>query len=179
MSVTPDSVAPMRVKDGDAHAVSPLLDSWTTVPAMAYDDHLDIVAVNRLGRRVLGISPGENLARATFLNEGINRSTAEWDQAATAVAGALRTALEVNSEDEDFLEMVGELAAISAEFPRMWAQWPEEYTSGEVTCWPAGEALALRYTMLRATEHPGITICVYQARDTAAARLLELHSTSL
>lgn len=177
-SVGPDTVEPMWREDDGVDGLAALLESWTSVPALAYDPHLNVVGVNALGLRVLGIVPGENLARETFLTAGVNRTTLEWDQAATAVASALRASLETNAEDDDFLEMVGELAATSAEFPRLWAAWPKGLPTGDVTCRPGGVALHLRYTMLRKPELPGLTICVYQARDADGVALLEANSSA-
>ncbi|PRY14653.1 hypothetical protein [Kineococcus rhizosphaerae] len=92
------------------------------VPAVVHDAYLDVLASNDLARRLTAaFEPGTNIARFTFLNPVVPRSTTTWDQVARTIAGALRAASPARLDDPAFRALVGELAAHSDDFNRAWA----------------------------------------------------------
>lgn len=155
----------------DAPGPTAILDAWAG-PAFAYDRHLDVLHVNGLARQVFGITAGENLAHVTFLRAGVDRGTREWKRSARVVASTLRASVDTHEEDEDFLEIVGELSALSRDFAEMWAGGLPPSATGEVTCWPRGTRLDLSFTMISLDAYPGTTVCMCRAKDTAGRALL-------
>jgi hypothetical protein len=164
----------MRREAEEAHVLSALLDAWTSIPALVYDRHLDVLAANVLANRVLRVRAGDNLVRATFLADDVHRGTEAWNGAAAAVVGALRESLDAHVEDDAFLELVGELAATSAQFPQFWADAAHGGTSGEVDCIVGGEVIALRYTKLIAQALPTHTVLVWHPVDAAARHVIRV-----
>lgn len=164
----------MRRVAGEEHVLSTLLDSWTSVPALVYDRHLNVLAANTLANRVLKVRVGDNLLKVTFLACDVDRGTAIWEAAAAAVVGALHESLAINAEDDAFLEMVGELAATSAHFPQLWADSEGSATSEELICVIDDKPVTLRYTKLVTDSLPGHTVLVWHPVNAAARRTIRV-----
>ncbi|MFJ6651896.1 hypothetical protein ACIQLJ_03755 [Microbacterium sp. NPDC091313] len=166
----------MRDLQGAAQNLEALVNALPAGPAFAFDPHLDVVAANALAGRFLRVRVGENLASLTFLDGRVDRSTAAWQACADVVAGLLRASLAAHAEDDRFLEMVGELATTSAEFPSTWARWPDSTTQGSLTCSAAGQPVTLRFAHLLPSAAPWCTLVMTWAADDRASAVLAAHS---
>jgi transcriptional regulator with XRE-family HTH domain len=115
------SAAPRRVRP----TIQRLVDSMNGVPAMVLNAHLDVLAVNSLGRAVFSpwYDAGEpvNTARMVFLEETAGTFFREWGNAADDTVALLRAEAGRNPYDRDLSDLVGELSTRSEEFRVRWA----------------------------------------------------------
>ncbi|MBB2901747.1 hypothetical protein FHR75_002562 [Kineococcus radiotolerans] len=129
----PDEADPPRDRAGedawpagtgpDAEHLQQVVESLQEVPAVLRTRHLDVLASNRLARRLsAAFEPGVNLGRYTFLNPVVPTFTDDWGRVSGVVASSLRTSLETHLEDPGFRSLVGELSARSDDFSRAWAR---------------------------------------------------------
>ncbi len=144
------------------------------MPAVVHDGRLDVLGANAPARDLLGLRPGVNLARMAFLSPAVRREGEEWLELCATVAGALRAAVDDRPDDDALAGIVGELSARSADFARVWAQWPEPRWSGIIRCGPVGRPpLSLHYVVLHPPGFPGRSVIVWRGADAhSRARML-------
>ncbi|WP_432512499.1 MmyB family transcriptional regulator [Kineococcus sp. SYSU DK001] len=147
------------------------------VPAVVRDRYLDVRASNEVARRLSGaFEPGVNIARFTFLNPIVRLSTTVWEDVAAMVAGSLRRSLEEHLEDGGFRALVGELAARSDAFTRVWAADPAAGagTGAFDLDHPVVGPLHLRFQDLAVVgAEAGTVMTLWYPTDPASARRLE------
>ena len=152
-------------------AAARLLQSWRSVPAIARDRYLNVVAANRAAVGLCpALEPGHNLARSAFLG-GLPEDD-DWRRLTSSIAGLLRDSLEEHEEDAGFIELVGELATRSTTFGRLWSEPGRDVDHVGVVVLSSkfvGE-LRMRYQELRMPLDDDITIVVLQAADGWSAR---------
>jgi hypothetical protein len=106
--------------------VQALVDAMITAPAVVQNGHLDIVAVNALGRAlyadVFDRSDGvPNLARFIFLDRRAGETFPDWNHAADDAVAILRSEAARSPYSAAVTGLVGELATRSDEFRTRWA----------------------------------------------------------
>lgn len=116
-STTTGSVSP---------GVHVMLDALHDLPAVVFNAHLDIVAINDLGRALYSSHytgrEQPNAARFLFLEEDRARQFwPEWDKLADDVVAILRVQAGLNPEDPALVGLVGQLSTRSEEFRIRWA----------------------------------------------------------
>ena len=105
----------------DDNRISDLIDSWSGIPALVHDRHLNVVAANPIARNLVMVEPGDNLVRLTYLHPELRRDHDGWPDIRDDVAQALKDSLDRHDEDGEFLNIVGELASTSQQFAEAWA----------------------------------------------------------
>jgi transcriptional regulator with XRE-family HTH domain len=102
-------------------------------PAIVIDHRADVLAWNRLGHALLAghvgfDAPDEpvrpNIARMLFLDPHHRALYCDWHDKAQVTVAALHHAVVRHPSDPELERLVGQLAADSAEFARMWARRP-------------------------------------------------------
>ena len=154
---------------------------WRAVPAAVYDRHLTVQVANDLLHAVHpSFRPGTNLARAAFLQpDGAPLFRASPDPAdATSIgsrlAAELRRSLDEQDEDQGFVELVGELAARSADFARLWAEPGEAGPNGVVRFDnPVVGHLVLAYHRFAVPGPDGDTLLLWRGADERSAQGLQ------
>ncbi|MFC9765961.1 helix-turn-helix domain-containing protein [Rhodococcus jostii] len=106
--------------------VQALVDAMLTAPAVVQNGHLDIVAVNALGRALYADlfdrSDGvPNLARFIFLDRRADETFPDWNHAADDAVAILRGEAARSPYSAAVTGLVGELATRSDEFRTRWA----------------------------------------------------------
>ena len=106
--------------------VQVMLDALQDLPAVVFNAHLDIVAINDLGRALYSThylgQERPNAARFLFLDEDrARRFWPEWEKLADDVVAILRVQAGLNPEDPTLVELVGQLSTRSEEFRIRWA----------------------------------------------------------
>ncbi|MCS6558569.1 hypothetical protein NYQ31_09175 [Curtobacterium flaccumfaciens] len=151
-----------------------LIGPWKNVPALVYDRHLDVVVANDLAGAVQeSFRVGANLARATFLEANLDSSLGDVNQKRDQVAAELREAVAEQGEDDGYVSLVGELAALSDAFAEAWA--------GDVQ--PASDGvfrfnnqlvgtLGLAYHRFRVTGPDADTLLVWRGADAESTERL-------
>lgn len=135
-------------------------------PAMVYNGHFEVLAVNRVAAALLDDFEAErNLVRWTFLSPRAREVYADWDTIAPQVAAAVRYRASQTGPDPVLAQLVGEVTMASPEFARFWADYRlYEHSHGvkrfrnEVV----GE-LSLRYETLTLPADDGQELVVYSA----------------
>ncbi|MGW6275431.1 helix-turn-helix domain-containing protein [Streptomyces sp. NPDC055060] len=155
-----------------------ILDAMGEFPAFATDHRLDVVAWNGLGAELMGglAAPprrDRNNARFLFLDPASRVLHPEWEDRAAEAVGQLRVASGRSPEDTELVALIGELAARSADFRRIW-------DSGEVVMCAAGRKrlrhpvaglLTLDFETLHVPAAPGETglvVHVFSAEEGSA-----------
>ncbi|MCA6092404.1 helix-turn-helix transcriptional regulator [Streptomyces sp. SCA3-4] len=117
--------APARRSPAATDRVAPglrvLLDGYAGTPAFVINPALDVLAANALAEALY--SPFEamdNLARMVFLDPAGRSFHPRWERTAETVAGHLRQASGVDPGHPRLRALVGELAAYSPDFVRLW-----------------------------------------------------------
>jgi transcriptional regulator with XRE-family HTH domain len=109
--------------------VSPLLrrmlDEMPGLPAFVTCHRLDVLAWNALGGALMGgladpAARDRNQARFVFLDPAARRLMADWEERAAELAAMLRYASGRYPGDARLAELIDELAALSADFRRLW-----------------------------------------------------------
>ena len=149
-----------------------LLESWRGVPVIVRDEHLDVLASNRLAREVSpGFSPGVNLARFTFLNSWTEDVTDHWADVSGQVVALLRQELEGRPTDDSFRPLIGDLAVRSEQFAAIWAgDRATPRGVGTVSSeHPLVGHLELTYQILEVPDYPGLALVVWTAEPGSAS----------
>ncbi|MDP4332662.1 hypothetical protein Q7F20_04720 [Curtobacterium sp. A7_M15] len=157
-----------------------LLLPWRTVPAVVYDRHLTVRVANALAGAVHPtFRPGENLARAAFLRtagDSTFRASPEPPDTvplAARVVAELRRTLDEHDEDRGYVELVGELAARSEAFARLWADPVAAEPAGVVRFDnPVVGRVALAHHRFAVPGPAGDTLLLWRGADEESARRL-------
>lgn len=157
------------------HQVSPelqrLTDGWPNNPAVVLDDTMNVLARNRLGRRLYsGFGDENNVARMTFVHPHGRQFYADWTRAAHATVANLRAVVGRAAARPDVVALVEELSTASDEFRRLWAQHdvrgkthePKEFRHPEVG------PITLTYHAFDVRGAPGQQLLVYEAEPGSA-----------
>ncbi|WP_382303606.1 hypothetical protein [Herbiconiux sp. UC225_62] len=150
------------------------IESLTGVPAFGLDKHLTIFAANRLATAVMPtVAVGANLARSVFLGDEPRHFDAGWGLACEHVSAALRASLDRHGEDDEFILIVGELAALSPEFNSVWARNAPPTATGtfRFLAHDAGR-MALTYERTSVSDGSGDAVVTWQPADEMSAELL-------
>ncbi|WP_067884848.1 helix-turn-helix transcriptional regulator [Nocardia vaccinii] len=93
-------------------------------PAFIADQHLDVMAANRLAELLYGRRPmcGMNIARHIFLEADARELYADWETCTRDTVGQLRLAAGKDPDDPQLTALIGELAVHSERFRKLWAQ---------------------------------------------------------
>lgn len=144
------------VAPGDrSQRIADLLDSWTDVAAVVADRHLTVIGANDLAVSLTpAFSPGENLARFTFLHPSFDPAVGRWAEMGGQVAAMLRESHEQSDDDHLFQRVIGELSANSRAFSVLWADESTSALRAGTAGFPdaAQGAVTLAYTVF---EVPG------------------------
>ena len=103
------------------------LDAVTDAPAWVRDEHMDLVAANRLGRALnapLFADPRRpvNTARFMFLNEEASRQFyPDWEKGADDIVATMRGYAARQPHDKQLTDLIGELVTRSGAFRTRWA----------------------------------------------------------
>lgn len=160
---------------------------WRTVPAAVYDRHLTVHVANDLLHAVHpSFRPGTNLARAAFLQPDgaplfrAAPAPADATPIGSRLAAELRRSLDEHDEDRGFVELVGELAARSADFARLWAEPGDVGPSGVVGFDnPLVGHLVLAYHRFAVPGPDGDILLVWRGADERSAERLARLADSL
>ncbi|MEV0195263.1 helix-turn-helix transcriptional regulator [Nonomuraea sp. NPDC050691] len=163
--------------------IARLLGSIDDVPAYLVDHNTTVLAWNRVAAALItdfGALDAQqrNMARMTFLDEGIRRLYADWSQRTRDIVGFLRLDAGRWPADPSTAVLVKELSAASAEFRELWAEH-EVKDKGHgryLYRHPVVGELELAYETLRLPDEPGLALVVHTADEGspshAALRLL-------
>jgi transcriptional regulator with XRE-family HTH domain len=168
-------------------ALSQLLASIPSVPAIVLGRRSDVLAWNRLGHALLagGIDFSAvadpkrrpNMAEVVFLDPNSRELYADWLAKARAVVGNLRIVAGQFPDDPVLSSLVGTLSMASTQFAQMWAEHrirPCASAVYEMHHSLVG-ALTLTQQTLRSVEHPEQTIVTCTAvPDSSSAEALVL-----
>jgi hypothetical protein len=162
----------------DRAAAAALIASLTDTPALGLDKHLTVFAANSLSVPVLpACAVGVNLARSIFLVDKPLSFDEGWGLACEHVSAALRASLDCYGEDEEFIKIVGELAALSPEFNIVWARNMTAERTGTFR-FPARDAAAmtLAYEHSSVSDGSGDAVVIWRPADEISAA--RLHNVS-
>lgn len=167
-------------------AVRRVLDSMTGVPAFLRNHRFDILAANQLGvalyAPMFAASPvlPVNSMRFNFLNPHAQAFYPDWAQVARSAVAALRIAAAQHPEDQQLMNLIGELSMRSEPFRGWWAaQDVYVHRNGAKRFrHPAVGELDLAFEMLELPGDDALTILTYSAEPgTPAGDGLELLAT--
>ncbi|MGW6117753.1 helix-turn-helix transcriptional regulator [Nocardia sp. NPDC055165] len=113
-------------KDNVSPGIRVLLDSMDHLPAVVFNNRLDILAVNELGRAlyttVLATESPVNTARFMFLHEAAAQELfPEWEHIANDTVSILRIEAGRNPDDPALIALIGQLSTRSQAFRTRWA----------------------------------------------------------
>jgi transcriptional regulator with XRE-family HTH domain len=167
-------------------AIRRVLDSMTGVPAFLRNHRFDILAVNPLGRALyspmFAAAPAlpVNSMRFNFLNPHAQAFYPEWGQISRSSVAALRIAAAQYPDDQQLVNLIGELSMRSEAFRTMWAA-QDVYVHRHGTKrlrHPAIGELDLAFEALELPGDDGLTVLTYSAEPgTPAGDGLELLAT--
>lgn len=102
-----------------------LVDSMHAVPAVVLSGHLDVLAVNSLGRALFApIYTNQeqlNNARIVFLDRRATTFFREWEKVANDTVALLRAEAGRDPYDRELSDLIGELSTRSEDFRVRWA----------------------------------------------------------
>ncbi|TDV49939.1 helix-turn-helix transcriptional regulator [Actinophytocola oryzae] len=167
-------------------AIRRVLDSMTGVPAFLRNHRFDILAANPLGMALYSpmitadVELPVNSMRFTFLNPHAQAFYLDWAQVARAAAAALRIASAQNPDDQQLMNLIGELSMRSEPFRGWWAA-QDVYVHRHGTKrfrHPAVGELELAFEGLEPVGGGGLTVLTYSAEPgTSSGDGLELLAT--
>ena len=152
-------------------ALQEMLDAMTGAPALIRNGRHDVLATNRLGRALYSpvladASRPPNTARFVYLNPSEAETFfVEYDQVGRNVAATLRMEVGRHPNDEQLLDLVGELSMRSQLFRQRWASHDVRlhgYGSKRVNH-PAVGRLDLNFESMDLPTDPGLHVNVYTA----------------
>lgn len=162
-------------KEIDA-SIQHILDGMVGIPAFVQNGHLDVVAVNDLGRALyseayIDQTQQLNYARFVFFNPRSQSLYTDWDQAAGTVVAMLHAEAGRDPFARSLTDLVGELSTRSDEFRRRWAQHDvRHHRSGAKTIrHPAVGDLKLNFNALELAATPGLTMFAYSAEPGSSS----------
>ncbi|MEV0232126.1 helix-turn-helix transcriptional regulator [Nonomuraea sp. NPDC050786] len=149
-----------------------LLSSIHDVPAYLVDQNTTVVAWNRLAAALItdfgALTPAQrNMARLSFLDEGMRHLYADWPTRARDVVAFLRLDASRLPADPSTAALIKELSAASAEFRELWAehQVKEKSHGRYLYRHPVVGDLELAYETLRLPDSPGLALVVHTADE--------------
>jgi len=148
-----------------------LMKGWTETPALLYDRHLDLLAINSMGRALFSwLGDETNLLRAIFLDPAARVFYRDWALIAEGCVAALRVD-NAGRDDHRLVELVGELSANSAEFASLWSRHEVRVKRGETKHFehPVLGPLTLSFENLTIADAPGQHLVVYHGEPGSAA----------
>jgi len=147
-----------------------MLAAIDPVPAVVHGPHLEVVAINRMGKVLLddfdAMPPAErNMIRWMFLNPKARSVYLDWPDIAAQMVAILRVAAGHDARDPVLAELVSELSARSPEFARYWADYQVfEHTHGTKRFHhDAVGLMTINYESLVPPADPELSIIVYTA----------------
>ena len=159
-----------------------LMEAWTDTPALLYGRHLDVLAVNPMGRALFSwIGDETNLLRAIFLDPAARVFYRDWARIAEGCVAGLR-ADNASHDDRRLADLVGELSVKSHEFARLWSRHDVRAKRAEVKHFDHAMlgAVSLSFENLTVASAPGQHLVVYHAEPgSPAAAALNLLGTSI
>jgi hypothetical protein len=157
-----------RAKTHIRPSVQWMLDAMTGAAAFVRNGHMDILAINTLGRALYspmfdGQRRPVNIARFHFLDPRARDLYPNWSVAADTTVAIMRTAAGRDPHNREMTDLVGELAMRSEEFRTRWA----------------GHDVRLHYTGPKQFSHPvvGPLDLVFEAVDLPTEDLWGLDLT--
>jgi transcriptional regulator with XRE-family HTH domain len=174
---------PRRLRSAVRPVIQQMLDSFENAAVLLYNDRLDTLASNELGRALYselysGNEAPFNAARFVFLDERAQDLYVDWDRSARDVVAILRSSAGRNPYDRDLSDLVGELSTRSESFRTHWASHNVKFHNNGVKSFhhPVVGELTLSYERLDLAGDRGLSIYAYIAepgsRDEEALRLL-------
>jgi transcriptional regulator with XRE-family HTH domain len=154
------------------------------LPAFVEGRYLDVLAANPLAT---ALSPrlvaGANRLRDVFLDPAEAALIPDWDLATAGLVAGFRQSVGTATDDQRFVELVGELSLASPRFRRLWARHDVAERRGAVMRFdhPQVGELRLNREKLLVSGTNGIMLVVYHADPgtDAADRLALLASVAL
>ncbi|NUW46046.1 helix-turn-helix domain-containing protein [Nonomuraea rhodomycinica] len=153
-----------------------MLASIHDVPAYLVDRDTTVLAWNRPAAALItdfGALPPEqrNMARLTFLDEGIRHLYADWPTRARDIVAFLRLDAGHELADASVAALVAELSAASDEFRRLWSEHrvKDKRHGRYLYRHPLVGELELAYEVLRLPDHPGLALVVHTAEEGSAS----------
>jgi transcriptional regulator with XRE-family HTH domain len=153
-----------------------MLDSMTASVAFIRNGHLDICAINPLGRafyapihdaEAASIAEGRpaNLARYCFLAPTAEEFYPDWNEAADTTVAILRTEAGRDPHNRALTELVGELATRSDAFRTRWAAHDVRlhHTGVKRFRHPVVGDLTVGFNAMELPADPGLTLTMYTA----------------
>jgi transcriptional regulator with XRE-family HTH domain len=166
------TVSPRR-RRSTRQAVRPVVQRVVdaiTAPAIIYNDRLDHLTANRLGRALFAPvfesrETPVNSARFTFMDPAAQDFYADWERVAKDQVDHLRSEAGRNPYDKDLSNLVGELSTRSEEFRTWWAAHNVRYhrTGTKRLHHPVVGELELSYEVMELAADDGLNISVYSA----------------
>jgi hypothetical protein len=145
-----------------------MLDAMTGAAAFVRNGHMDILAINTLGRALYSPMFDDprrpvNIARFHFLDPRAGDFYPGWSAAADTTVAIMRSAAGRELHNRDMTDLVGELAMRSEEFRTRWA----------------GHDVRLHHTGLKQFNHPavGLLDLVFESVDLQSDGLWGLDLT--
>jgi hypothetical protein len=158
-------------------SVQRVLDAMTGAVAFVRNEHLEILAANRLGYALYAdafSNPARpvSLARFVFLDPRAQGFYVEWGAIADVTVGTLRAQAARDPFDRELAELIGELSVRSDEFRLRWATHDVgSYRTGvqRFRHELVGE-LTLSYDTFKLTAEADLTMVVYTAEVGSASQ---------
>ncbi|WP_345573238.1 helix-turn-helix transcriptional regulator [Nonomuraea rosea] len=149
-----------------------LLSSIQDVPAYLVDRNTTVLAWNQLGAALItdfgALPPGQrNMARLTFLDEGMRSLYADWPARARDLVGFLRLDAARRPADPSTAALIDELSAASSEFRELWAEHGvKDKGHGRYRYrHPLVGELELAFETLRLPDDPGVALVMHTADE--------------
>lgn len=142
-----------------------LLDAMTGTPAYVWNNRLDVLAANGLGRALfapLFDSPHRpvNQARFLFRDPGARDFFPEWQEMTHDAVAVLRTAAGRNPHDEGRSALISELLTVSDTFRSLWQLYDVRHRrSGRKQFrHPVAGPLTVDFESMTLLSHPGLRL---------------------
>ncbi|MEV0091908.1 helix-turn-helix transcriptional regulator [Streptomyces sp. NPDC050738] len=153
-----------------------LMDSMEGVPAYLLGRRLDILAMNRMARALLGdftaLAPEDrNIARLIFLEPSQRELYVDWECKATEIVSVLRLYAGCSPDDPQLSALVGELSVKSDEFRTLWAAHTvtEKGHGVKRLHHPLVGELSLSYETLKFPDDHDLSLVTYHAEPGSAS----------
>ena len=174
---------PDRVRPGTLR----LIESMPTLPAIVLGRRSEVLAGNSLGHKLVGShvdveSPHRpvdrpNLTRMLFLDAHTRELYARWGEEATRAVSSLRLLAGRLDDDQELINLVGELTVRSSQFAKLWAKHPVELCMSGLKYFrhPTVGLMELHFEVLTMPDDSGQRILIYTAEpDSPNAEALQL-----
>ncbi|WP_221936949.1 helix-turn-helix domain-containing protein [Mycolicibacterium sp. 018/SC-01/001] len=148
-----------------------LMNTWNHTPALLYNRHLDLLAINSMGRALFSwLGDETNLLRAIFLDPAARVFYRDWARIAEGCVAAMRLD-NAGRDDQRLVELVGELSVKSPEFATLWSSHKvrAKRSSTKHFDHPVLGALSLSFENLTVATAPGQHLVVYHCEPGSAA----------